>query len=182
MIAGELDGRIAPNTLFSRRRSRRRSAAPQGQYRLPDWVWGLAVGVVVVIVGGGIFLFSGVSGGGGSSCEDELPKLPGTVDVSAEGFQQEDVALAAVITYLGRADLDNAFASFYGDVHSFTHNIDPSVRAADAETAIRVCEAVIALEEVLEGGSPSAMVAATTDLREELRDAAEVLGFPRPGG
>ncbi len=181
MIADLRDERFARNTLFSRRRARRRPQ-PQGQYRLPDWVWGLAIGVVVVIVGGGIFLFIGGGGSGGTTCDSELSSLPGKADVTAEGFQEEDVALGQVIGYLNQADLDNAFASFYGDVHAFTHNIDPDVRAADEEKAKAVCEAVIELEEILESNSTAAMAAATAQLREQLRDAAEVLGFPRPGG
>ncbi len=181
MIADLRDERLTQNTLFSRRRARRRPQ-PQGQYRLPDWVWGLAIGVLVVIVGGGVFLISGLGGSGGTTCDNELPSLPGKADVTAEGFQEEDVALGQVIAYLNQGDLDNAYASFYGDVHSFTHNIDPDVRAADEETAKAVCEAVIELEEILESNSTSAMAAATANLREQLRDAAELLRFPRPDG
>ena len=128
------------------------------------------------------FLFIGVGGGGGGTCDNELPRLPGGADVSAEGFQEEDSLLGQVIGFLNGADLDNAFSSFYGDGHAFTHNIDPDLRAADEETAKRVCEAVIELEVLLESNSTAAMAAATANLREELRDAAEVLGFPRPGG
>ena len=137
---------------------------------------------MVVIVGGGIFLFIGVGGSSGTTCDNELPRLPGGSDVSAEGFQEEDLLLGQMIGDLNQSDLDNAFSSFYGATHAFTHNIDPDVRAADEETAKRVCEAVLELERLLEGNSPGAMVAATANLREELRDAAEVLGFPRPGG
>ncbi|HEY5625076.1 MAG TPA: hypothetical protein VIT93_01160, partial [Dehalococcoidia bacterium] len=142
MIAGMRDERFAQNTLFSRRRSRRRPQ-PRGQYRLPDWVWGLAIGVLVLVVGGGIFLVSGLGGGGGGPCDDELPRLPGKANVTAEGFQEEDAALGETIVALNRADLDSAFATFYGDVHAFTHNIDPDVRAADEDAAKRLCEAVI---------------------------------------
>ncbi len=128
------------------------------------------------------FLFIGVGGGGGGTCDNELPRLPGGADVSAEGFREEDLLLGQVIGFLNGADLDNAFSSFYGDGHAFTHNIDPDLRAADEETAKRVCEAVIELEVILESNSTAAMAAAAANLREELRDAAEVLGFPRPGG
>ena len=137
---------------------------------------------MVVIVGGGFFLFIGVGGSGGSTCDSELSPLPGKAAVTAEGFQEADVLLGQVIAFLSQADLDNAFSSFYGDGHAFTHNIDPDVRAADEETAKRVCEAVIELDVLLESNSTSAMAAATANPREELRNAAEVLGFPRPGG
>ena len=169
------------NALFSRRRSRRRPRS-QSQYKLPDWVWGLAIGGLVVIIGGGFFLFVGAGGSGGSTCDNELSRLPGPAAVTEKGFQEQDVVLGGVIGYLNQADLDNAFSSFYGEVHAFTHNIDPDVRAGDEEKAKGVCEAVLELEGLLESDSPSAMAAAAANLREELRDAAEVLGFPRPGG
>ena len=178
MIADPRHERFAQNTLFSRRRSRRRPQS-QGQYQLPDWAWGLAIGVVVVVVGLGAYLFIGV-GSSSATCDSELPRLPGRAAVTEEGFQQEDELLGEVVVFLNQGDLDSAFAGFYGEVHAFTHNIDSDVRAVDEETAKAVCEAVLELEELLESESPSAMAAATTNLREELRDAAEVLGFARP--
>ncbi len=181
MIADSRGEHLDQNTLFSRRRSRRRPRS-QGQYRLPDWVWGLAIGGLVVIIGGGFFLFVGVGGSGGSTCDNELSRLPGPAAATEKGFQEDDVVLGEVIGYLNQADLDNAFATFYGEVHAFTHNIDPDVRAVDEEKAKEVCEAVLELEELLESNSPAAMSAAAANLREELRDAAEILSFPRPGG
>jgi len=185
LIADQRDERFAQNTLFSRRRTRRRPQ-PQGQYRLPDWVWGLALGALVVIVGGGVFLFIG-TGGGGSTCDSELKPLPGRAAVTAAGFQEEDDALAVTLQYLNQGDLDNTFATFYGDVHAFTHNVDPDVRAVDEELAKELCEIVLELEEEYDPPPPqqrtfAGMAASTTALREQLRDAAEALGFPRPGG
>lgn len=186
MIANPGDERFVQNTLFSRRRTRRRPQA-QGQYRLPDWVWGLAIGGVVVLVGGGVFLFGGLGGGGGATCDDELPRLPGRADVSAEGFQAEDEALAETLRFLNQGDVDNTFATFYGDVHAFTHNIDPDVRAVDEDLSKRLCELVIQLEEEYDPPptqerSLARMASSTVALREHLRDVAEALGFSRPGG
>lgn len=186
MIAGQRDDRFAQNTLFSRRRARRRPR-PQGQYKLPDWVWGLALGALVVIGGGGAFLFIGTGGGGGSTCDNELKPLPGRAAVTAAGFQEEDDALAETLQYLNQGDLDNTFATFYGDVHAFTHNVDPAVREVDEELAKELCELVLELEEEYDPPpsqqrSFSRMAASTTALREHLRDVAEALGFPRPGG
>ncbi|MCH7952673.1 MAG: hypothetical protein IIC25_02180 [Chloroflexi bacterium] len=135
-----------------------------------------------MIIGGGFFLFVGVGGSGGSTCDNELSRLPGPAAVTGKGFQEEDVVLGEVIGYLNQPDLDNAFSSFYGEVHAFTHNIDPDVRAVDEEKAKEVCEAVLELEELLASDSQAAMSAAAAKLREELRGAAEVLGFDRPGG
>ncbi len=186
MIADLSGERIAQNTLFSRRRRARRRPQPQGKYRLPDWVWGLAIGMLVLIVGGGVFFVTSLGGGGGG-CDEELPPLPGAANVTAEGFQTEDDALAETIGYLNQGDLDNTFATFYGDVHAFTHNIDPEVRAVDEDIAKELCELVNELEEEYDPPPPeqrslARMASATIELRELLRDVAEVMGFPRPGG
>ncbi len=186
MIADLRDERFAQNTLFSRRRARRRPQ-PQVQYRLPDWVWGLAIGVFVLIVFGGYFLIGSVRGGGGDGCDQALPPLPGAANVTAKGFQTEDEALAETLRYLNQGDVDNTFATFYGDVHAFTHNIDPAVREVDEDLAKKLCELVIELEEEYDPPptqqrSIARMAETTTALREHLRDIAEALGFPRPGG
>ena len=169
--------------LFSRRRYPR-TIARSG---LPDWVWGVSFGVVFLIAVGGFFLLEGARRGGGGGCDKALPPLPGAPNVSAEGFQAEDDALAEAIRYLNQGDLDNTFAIFYGDVHAFTHNIDAEVRAVDEELAKELCERVIQLEEDYDPPpsvqrSVARMAASTTALREHLRDVAEALGFPRPGG
>jgi hypothetical protein len=181
MIADTRSERVAIGTLFSRRRLRRRPQS-RGQYRLPDWVWGVAIGVVVALVGLGFFLFVGTGGSGGSTCDSELTSLPGKAAVTAEGFQEEDTTLGETIAFLNKADLAGASETFYGEVHAFTHNVDADLRAVDEEAAKRLCEAVLDLEEALEGGSPGAMSASAANLREELRDAAETLGFARPSG
>jgi len=147
LIAGQSDEHFAQNTLFSRRRARRRPQ-PQGQYRLPDWVWGLAIGVLVLVAAGGYFVIGGIGGGGGGGCNEALPD--------------------------------------YGDVHAFTHNVDPAVREVDEELAKTLCELVIELENEYDPPPPqqrslARMAASTTALREHLRDIAEALGFPRPG-
>ena len=85
MIADPRNEPFAQSTLVSRRRSRRRPRS-QGRYSLPDWVWGLAIGAVVVIVGGGFYLFVGVGGSGGSTCDNELSRLPGPAAVTEKGF------------------------------------------------------------------------------------------------
>lgn len=175
------------SVLLSRRRRYRRSRQ-QYQYRLPDWVWGAMFGLVIILLGGGYFLLSGGFGlGGGGGCNKALPRLPGNVQVSAEGFQEEDDSLILVIQYLNQGDLSNAFENFYGDTHAFTHNIDQQVREVDEEQAKRLCEAVLDFEEELDPppGTPRSfpqMVLSATTLRDELRNVAETLGFPRPGG
>ncbi|MFQ5792665.1 MAG: hypothetical protein ACE5JI_19520 [Acidobacteriota bacterium] len=167
--------------LFSRRRRRQ-----QYQYRLPDWIWGLALGFVVLLFVGGYFLFTSLGGGGGG-CGSPLPPLPGDTNVTAEGFQEEDRKLGETIADLQAGDIDNTFATFYGEVHAFTHNIDPNIRAVDEEMARELCELVIQVEEDYDPPPPeqrslAKMRSSTEALRNYLRDVAEALGFPRPGG
>lgn len=168
--------------MFARRRGRQRRRT---QYRVPDWVWGLVLGGIVVAAGGVYFLL--FAGGSASGCSKPLPKLPGRVSVTEQGFQEEDAALGRALEYLSAGDLDNTFATFYGDVHAFTHNIDPDIRAIDEAMAKELCERVIGVEEEYDPPpplepSPSQMATATAALREHLRDIAEALGFERPGG
>lgn len=171
-----------PPAVFSRRRRRQHH-----QYRIPDWVWGLALGFVVLLFVGGYFLLTNIGGGGGGGCGEPLPPLPGDTSVTAEGFQEEDRKLGETIGYLQAGDIDNTFATFYGDVHAFTHNIDPDVRAVDEQMAKELCELVIQVEEDYDPPPPeerslAAMTSSTRELREYLRDVAVALGFPRPGG
>jgi hypothetical protein len=175
---------LSRGVLLSRRRRSRR--ARQYSYRLPDWVWGLALGLLVVAVVGGYLAFGRLTGGGGGACDSALAPLPGGAEATAEGFELEDEALGRVIGFLNQGDLDNAFSSFYGDTHAFTHNVDPEVREIDETAARELCEAVIELETELDPPpgterSPSRMAASATKVRDRVRDAAEVLGFPRPG-
>jgi hypothetical protein len=170
---------VTPDVAVMQARRRRRQA--QAQYRLPDWVWGLALGLLVVLAGGGYLLFSSVTGGGGGTCDKALPKLPGTVEVTAEGFQEEDRLLSEMIDFLAAGDLDNASAKFYGEAHAFTHNADPDIREVDEDAARAVCQATLDVEAALEGPSLSEMSSTAIKLRDELRNAAVALGFPRPG-
>ncbi len=180
--------RLETGVLWSRRRRYQRRPAASDQYRLPDWVWGLGLGVIVVILGGGYFLLTNVvGGGGGGGCGKALPPLPGGAQADAAGFQQEDEALGVVLDYINKGDLDNTFANFYGDTHAFTHNIDPDIRAVDEEMAKELCEAVIKVETDFDPPPPkqrslAEMRTSIERLRNQLRDIAEALGFPRPGG
>jgi hypothetical protein len=165
----------AGKTAFSRRRA-------GSQASLPDWVWGAGLGVLVLIFVGAFFLVSGTLGGdgGGSRCDEELPAL-GPSDISAAGFTAEDAALTQVIDMLRAGDRAGAEAAFYGPTHNFTHGVDPPLREVDEDAARELCEAVYDLEESFIS-APSPTVAADLELvRDLLRDAAESLGYPRPG-
>jgi hypothetical protein len=161
---------------FAGRRRRARS-----RESLPDWAWGLGLGVVALLVVGGILLVGNVTGGSGGQCDEPLPPIGESAAVSAEAFQQEDAALGQVISLLQRGDVAAAESAFYGPTHNFTHNVDPMVREKDEELAKQLCRAVIELEEDLARRVPPFEVTVKMQrVRELLRDSAEALGYPRP--
>ncbi|TET95794.1 MAG: hypothetical protein E3J29_06300 [Dehalococcoidia bacterium] len=145
----------------------------------------LFLGLVAIICGGiiaaVIFLFD--DGGGESSvCDRPLAPL-GESEISQLGFQTEDADLARVIEAAEAGDLQAAQEAFFGDVHDFTHDVDQPLREVDEELAKELCEAVMTLEEELFATDPStdAIAKHATRIRDLLRDAAEALGYARPG-
>ena len=141
---------------------------------------------LVTVIGGGIIvaavLFFGGGGGGDSACDDPLPPL-GDSDISRLAFQTEDAGLARVAQAATAGDLEAAESAFFGDVHNFTHNVDAPLREVDEELAIKLCEEITEIEEELAFGRRISVIAGqATRLRELIQDAAEALGFARPGG
>ncbi|HEU4760547.1 MAG TPA: hypothetical protein VFT91_11290 [Dehalococcoidia bacterium] len=166
---------------MSRRRARGRTRRQRG---LPDWVWGVTLGVVV-LAGVGVFLLitGSVGGGGGSACDRPLKPLgePGESDLSAQGFAAEDAGLTKVISLLNAGRKDDAESAFYGPVHNFTHNADPSIREKDAKLAKELCKAVINIEDHLAFGADFVQLSGDAQrIRDLLRDGAAALGYPRP--
>ncbi len=141
---------------------------------------------LVTVVGGGIIvavvLFFGRGGGAGSPCDDPLVAL-GQSEISQMGFQAEDAGLARVAQAATAGNLEAAESAFFGDVHSFTHNVDPPLREVNEELAKELCEMIIEIEEELAIGRRVSVIAGqATRIRELVQDAAEELGFARPGG
>jgi hypothetical protein len=171
------DGLVLASRRRARRRPRRRSRGA-----IPDWVWGLALGIfAVVIIGGGYLIMNAATGGGGTSCDEPLAALGAASDLTAQGFQEEDEALARVVQLAQanqRADAESAF--YAGGVHNFTHNADPSIRQADEQLAKQLCEAVFDLEDNLIEGTSFDIARDAQRVKDLLRDGAEALGFPRP--
>jgi len=147
---------------------------------LPDWAWGIAIGVIFLAVVGAFFLVNGVlSGGGGGNCGKPLAPL-GVSDTSAEGFAEEDAGLAKVMSLLSAGDADGAESAFYGPVHNFTHNADPPIREKDPGLAKELCEIVIEVEEDLVSSiSPLDLSLKLERIRDLLREGAVLLGYPR---
>ncbi len=141
---------------------------------------------LVTVVGGGVIvavvlLFGGQGGGAGSPCDESLVAL-GESEISQMGFQAEDAGLARVAQAAAAGDLQSAEAAFFGDVHNFTHNVDPPLREVDEALAKELCERVVEIEEELAFDRRISVIAGqATRIRELVQDAAEALGFARPG-
>ncbi len=143
---------------------------------------------LVTVVGGGIIvaavLFFGGGGGGGSACDDPLATL-GQSEISQLGFQTQDVGLTRMIAATSAGNLESATEVWYdndSEVHNFTHNVDTPLRQADEELAKELCEAVIRFEDELISERVGRIATEAIRVRDLLRDAAEALGFARPGG
>jgi hypothetical protein len=139
----------------------------------------VVVGVVVVVV----FLVG--KGGGGSVCDRPLAPL-GDREVSQLAFQDEELGLTRVIQAASVGNVDAAEQAFSyddkGAVHNFTHNIDAPLREVDEALAKELCEAVRGMEDEFENGRADRVATEATHIRELVRDAAEALGYARPGG
>jgi hypothetical protein len=146
----------------------------------------LFLGLVTVIGGAVIvavfFIFGNDGGQGESVCDRALLPLDKS-EISQLGFQTEDVGLTNVIQAATVGNLEAAATAFFGDVHNFTHNVDPPLREVDENLAIELCEAIVKIEEELAfEGRVDRIAIEATRIRDLLRDAAETLGFARPGG
>ena len=143
---------------------------------------------LVTVIGGGIvaavlFLLGG-GGGGGSACDDPLPPLADS-DISQLGFQTQDVGLTRMAEATSVGNLDSATEVWYdndSELHNFTHDVDAPLREADEELAKELCEAVIRFEDELISERVGRVATEAIRVRDLLRDAAEELGFARPGG
>jgi hypothetical protein len=139
----------------------------------------------VAVIGGGIVVavvfVLGNNNGGNNACDRALAPL-GKSDISQAGFQAEDVGLTRVIQATSAGDLTAAEAAFFGDVHNFTHNVDPPLRAVDEQMAKDLCTSVIHIEEELAIDRRVEVIGNdAARIRALLRDAAEALGYARPG-
>ena len=148
----------------------------------------LFLGLVIVIGGGIVVAVVFALGGDGSevsdtgACDNPLAPL-GESDISHTGFQVQDEGLARAAQAASVGNLEAAESAFFGDVHNFTHNIDQPLREVDQELAKELCEKTIEMEEELAIGRRVSIIAGlAARLRELMRDAAETLGYARPGG
>ncbi len=145
---------------------------------------GLVAIICGVVIAAVIFLFR--DGDGGSSVCDK-PLLPqGKSEISQTSFQTEDSGLTAVIDAARAGDVQAVNDAYYAnnsEIHHFTYNIDQRLREENEKLAKDLCEAVIELEEELLSALPSTdvLLVDAWRVRYLLRDAAEALGYERPG-
>jgi len=145
----------------------------------------LFLGLVIVIGGGviaAVILLWGSGGGGGSGvCDRPLAPLTDS-EISQDAFQAEDDGLTRVIDTASAGDLPATQKTFFDEVRSFTYDVDQPLREKDEELARELCEAVNSIEEELTVNQRADRVASmATRIRELIRDAAEALGYARPG-
>jgi hypothetical protein len=146
---------------------------------IPDWVWGLGLGLVVVVAVGGYFVLTS-GGGSATTCDRGLNPL-GASEISQNAFDEEDAALGRVIGFLNAGDRAGAETAFFGPVHNFTHNVDSPIRAEDENLAKELCEVIVVVEEGFPQNEPLPLLAQGLEqARELLRDGAAALGYDRP--
>lgn len=137
---------------------------------------GVVGGAIVVAV---VLLLG--NGGGSSPCDNPLPPL-GQSEISQATFQEEDVALTRVVEAAQAGNLTAVDQTFFGDIHNFTHNVDRPFREVEEDGAKELCESVVRLEEELAfDRRPDVIATEGTLVRDHIRDAAEALGYDRPG-
>jgi len=78
----------------------------------------------------------------------------------------------------GTVPIEDLRATFGGDAHNLTHDIDGPLRQADMDLALDLCHSVLALEREFAGaGDPAIISAESLTTAEILEDAAVSLGI-----
>jgi hypothetical protein len=77
-------------------------------------------------------------------------------------------------------DVAGASATFAGDAHNITHDIDGPLRAADPDLAVSLCESVVEIEQQLAGTADAAVIAGESETSAGLlEEAGRVLGISK---
>lgn len=146
------------------------------------------LGLVTVIGGAlvaGVILLVGDGGDGTNLCDEPLLPLSES-EISQMDFQAGDAGLAKVVEAASRGNVETASEAFYAnnsEIHNFTRGVDQPLREVDQEMAKDLCEAAADLGEEFVAAEPKADAITTTAirLRDLVGDAAEALGYARPG-
>jgi hypothetical protein len=81
-------------------------------------------------------------------CSRPIPALT-QQPVTRERLEAAIVKMREVQTAAENGGDQAANAAFAGDTHAITHDIDPPLRAADAELAQELCAAIVVIEQQL---------------------------------
>ena len=96
-------------------------------------------------------------------------------------MQRASAGLCEALAAAGDGDVDRAAALFEDEAHAYLHELADRLQATDRVAAAELLEAKQRAEAALasaEGGMD--LTQALEDVGEELADAAEVVGMPRP--
>ncbi len=145
---------------------------------------GLVTMIGGALVAGVIFLVG--DGGGGSNLCDKPLLPPSESEISQMDIQAGDAGLASVIEAASRGNVEAANEAFYAsnsEIQNFTRDMDQPLREVDEELARDLCEAATELGEEFVADEPEAeaITASAIRLRHLVGDAAETLGYARPG-
>lgn len=150
--------------------------------RFDDLAWGIVLGVIAIgIIVMAVLIIRGPGGNSANACDQSLAPL-GQSPITGEEFQAVDKGLSDTIAAAQLGSIAGTENSFFGRVHSFTHNIDPVLRQRDPDKARMLCRSVLNLEnEFSLQRRPQEIARLAQDVQSILRDAAVELGYPRPG-
>ncbi len=167
---------------------------PPGQHRLSrawlkQWFEASIPRLAIAAIFTGLIFGAGALAGGddgasgndatavAGACGRPLSALTGN-PVTSERISAAAEGMRAVQAAAETPDPQGAKATFFGETHALTHDIDPPLRAVDPELARLLCESVVILEVELATQPDLARVAgAAAASATQLEGAGEALGL-----
>jgi hypothetical protein len=93
-------------------------------------------------------------------------------------IEEAAATLRQVADLAESGETQGAAQAFSGDAHNITHDIDGPLRVADQQTALDLCETIVALESEFAGAQDEAVIAANARKVADLLEAAALaLGY-----
>lgn len=156
-------------------------------------MWGvtsgrMAIAVAAVVAALALACGGGASGGSGragvtsdptpaGACGTALPPLSDE-PLTAERFEEASAGLDETIVQAEQDAPQEALVAFFLLSHDLTHDVDAPLREQDGALAIRLCNAVLQLEELVgqetDGETVAELARSTRDLLSETQDALSV--------
>lgn len=140
----------------------------------------------VGLAAGGLACGGESNGNGAAVTEDPTPlgacgtPLPPLTDdpLTAERFEEASAGLDETIVQAEQDAPQEALVAFFLLSHDLTHDVDAPLREQDGALAIRLCNAVLQLEELVgqetDGETVAELARSTRDLLSETQDALSV--------